>query len=164
MKSRARRPRSARESRSSPLGDPQLLVPVNPQLLLIVQRRHRDRTGARLTIVHQLLEGRGSHHDELDGTAVVERIAADPSDNARGGDGGCRQLVPSRDHGGELLRQHVKAHLVRVNGQPCARPPMTDRVTLTRKRNVERTGLSLPHLLHLQGAAVILATNSAAAL
>ncbi len=33
-----------------------------------------------------------------------------------------------------------------------------------RKRNVERTGLSLPHLLHHQGAAVILATNSAAAL
>ncbi len=55
----------------------------------------------------------------------------------------------------------MKAPLVRVDGQPCVRPPLTDRVTLSRKRNVERTGT---HLLHLQGAAVILATNSAAAL
>jgi hypothetical protein len=37
----------------------------------------------------------------------------------------------------ELLRQHVEAPLVRVDGQLCERPPLADRVALSRKRYVE---------------------------
>ncbi len=55
-----------------------------------------------------------------------------------------------------VVQQHVKAQLVHVDGQPCDCPPLADRVALSRKGDVERTGLSLPHHLHFQGAAMVL--------
>ena len=44
------------EGSACPLGDPELSVPVKLCLLLVIQRRHRDRARACLPIVHQLRE------------------------------------------------------------------------------------------------------------
>mmetsp|Transcript_41414 Transcript_41414/g.86533 ORF Transcript_41414/g.86533 Transcript_41414/m.86533 type:complete len:380 (+) Transcript_41414:508-1647(+) len=102
---------------SRPLGDPQLPVPVEFRLILFVQRRHRHRARAGLAVVHQLRERRSRHSNlnERDGASVVEGLASEASDDARSRQRGCGQVVPRRDHGGELLRQHVKASLVRVD-------------------------------------------------
>ena len=52
---------------------------------------------------------------------------------------------------------------MRVDGQPCERTALADSVTLGGKRDVERAGLRLPHLLHLKSAAIILPAHLAAA-
>ena len=114
--------------------------------------------------MHQLRERRGRHSNERDGTTVVEGLAPDARDDARSRQHCGGQVVPRRDHGSELLRQHVEAPLMRVDGQPCERTALADSVTLGGKRDVERAGLRLPHLLHLKSAAIILPAHLAAAL